>query len=84
MPCQCGYPDGMSPREETLHQDTHTGMAYLFYHIEYKPQFGKISMKTTMTAGRSALVPWKRASATMSRSQMRGGGGGGGGGGGVR
>ena len=49
MPCQCGYPDGMSPRGrmvfprappppsgkpsslwETLHQDTHTGMAYLY------------------------------------------------------
>ena len=27
MPCQCGYPD----------QDTHTGMAYLFYHIEQTP-----------------------------------------------
>ena len=51
MPCQCGYPDGMSPRGrmvfprveperklssrgETFHQDTHTGIAYLFYHIE--------------------------------------------------
>ena len=47
MPCQCGYPDGMSPLErmvlpeappsgkpsslwETFHQDTHTGMAYLY------------------------------------------------------
>ena len=64
MPCQCGYPDGMSPRGrmvfpraepegkpsslgETFHQDTHTGMAYLFYHIE-QTQFGKISMKATM------------------------------------
>ena len=31
----------------------HTGMAYLFYHIEQTP-IGNISMKTTMTAGRSA------------------------------
>ena len=47
MPCQCGYPDGMSPLgrmvfplappsgktilpRETFHQDTHTGMAYLY------------------------------------------------------
>ena len=30
MPCQCGYPDGMSPLWETIHQDTHTGMAYLY------------------------------------------------------
>ena len=47
MPCQCGYPDGMSPLGrmvfprappsgkpsslwETFHQDTHTGMAYLY------------------------------------------------------
>ena len=54
MPCQCGYPDGMSPRGrmvfpraepegnsssqgETFHQDTHTGMAYLFYYTEQTP-----------------------------------------------
>ena len=47
MPCQCGYPDGISPlgrmvflRDppsgkpsslwETFHQDTHTGMSYLY------------------------------------------------------
>ena len=43
MPCQCGYPDGMSPRgrmvfpraepkgkPSSFHQDTHTGMAYLY------------------------------------------------------
>ena len=47
IPCQCGYPDGMSPLGrmvfprapplgkpsslwETFHQDTHTGMAYLY------------------------------------------------------
>ena len=47
IPCQCGYPDGMSPPGkmvfprappsgkpsslgETFHQDTHTGMAYLY------------------------------------------------------
>ena len=47
MPCQCGYPDGMSPLGrmvflglrprgkpsslwETLNQDTHTAMAYLY------------------------------------------------------
>ena len=40
------------PPKETFHQDTHTGMAYLFYYME-KKQFGKISMKT-MTAVRSA------------------------------
>ena len=65
MPCQCGYPDGMSPRGsprgkpsslwETFHQDTHTGMAYLFI-IPNKPQFGKMSTKTTMTAGRSSEI----------------------------
>ena len=60
MPCQCGYPDGMSPRGrmvfpraelegkpssrgETFHQDTHTGMACLFYCTK-QTQFGKISM----------------------------------------
>ena len=54
MLCQCGYPDGMSPRGrmvlpralpsgkpfslwETFHQDTHTGMAYLFYYTEQTP-----------------------------------------------
>ena len=42
-----------SSRGETFHQDTHTGMAY-FFIILNKPQFGKISMKTTMTAGRSS------------------------------
>ena len=48
MPCQCGYPDGMSllwrmvfprappsgktvlPLGDIFHQDTHTGMAYLY------------------------------------------------------
>ena len=52
--------DGMSPRGrmvfsqgETFHQDTHNGMAYLFYYTKQTPM-GKISMKTTMTAGRSA------------------------------
>ena len=30
IPCQCGYPDGMSPLGETFHHDTHTGMAYLY------------------------------------------------------
>ena len=38
MPCQCGYPDGM----------------HICFIIPNKPQFGKISMETTMTAGRSS------------------------------
>ena len=38
---------------KTFHQDTHTGMAYLFYYTE-QTQFGKVSMQTTMTAGRSS------------------------------
>ena len=47
-------PEGKpSSRGETFHQDTHTGMAYLFYYTE-QTQFGEISMKTTMTAGRSS------------------------------
>ena len=50
MECLPGKPFS---RGETFHHDTHTGMAYLFYYTE-KPQFGKISMKTTMTAGRSS------------------------------
>ena len=61
MPCQCGYPDGMSPRGrmvfpraepsgkpssrgEIFHQDTHTGMAYLFYYTQ-QTEFGNISKK---------------------------------------
>ena len=43
----------LSSRGETFHQDTHTGMAYLFYYTEQTP-IGKISMKTLMTAGRSS------------------------------
>ena len=42
MPCQCGYPDGMSPPSgkpsslwETFHQGTHTGMPYL-YTVEWR------------------------------------------------
>ena len=49
---------GQSP---TFHQDTHTAMAYLFFYTEKKQQFGKISMKTTMTAGRSAGAVEKSA-----------------------
>ena len=44
MPCQCGYPDEMSPRLAW----------HICFIITNKPQFGKISMKTTMTAGRSS------------------------------
>ena len=36
---------------------------HICFIISNKPQFGKISMKTTMTAGRSAGATWKRASA---------------------
>ena len=56
MPCQCGYPDGMSPLGrmvfpwalpsekpsslwETFHQDTHTGMAYLYNNISMSKYF---------------------------------------------
>ena len=43
-------PEGKpSSQGETFHQDTHTGMVYLFYYTE-QTQFGKISM----TAGRSS------------------------------
>ena len=38
---------------KACHQDTHTGTAYLFYYTEQTP-LGKITMKTTMTAGRSS------------------------------
>ena len=62
MPCQCGYPDGMSPlgrMENHPPEGTHSiRIPTLAWHICFiisnKPQFGKISMKTTMTAGSSA------------------------------
>ena len=61
MPCQCGYPDGMSPRGRENHppEGRHSiRICTLAWHICFiipnKPQFGKISMKTTMTAGRSS------------------------------
>ena len=66
MPCQCGYPDGMSPRGRIVfprqnhpHEGRHSiRIPTLAWHICFiipnKPQFGKISMKTTMTAGRSS------------------------------
>ena len=46
---ECLPEGGWFFRGETFHQDTHAGMAYLFYYPN-KPQFGKILMKTTMTA----------------------------------
>ena len=53
MPCQCGYPDGMSP--EGRHSIRIPTLAWhICFIISNKPQFGKILMKTTMTAGRSA------------------------------
>ena len=66
MPCQCGYPDGMSPRGRMVFpRENHppegrhfiripTLAFYICFIIPNKPQFGKISMKTTMTAGRSS------------------------------
>ena len=49
MPCQCGYPDGMSPLGRMVFP-----RADICFIIPNKPQFGKISMKTTMTGGRSS------------------------------
>ena len=58
MPCQCGYPDGMSPRGMHPPERHSIRIPTLAWHICFiipnKPQFGKISMKTTMTAGRSS------------------------------
>ena len=70
MPCQCGYPDGMPPRgrivfprAEPKGKPSPSGrnsirIPTLAWHICFiipnKPQFGKISMKTTMTVGRSS------------------------------
>ena len=67
MPCQCGYPDGMSPRGRIVSapRENHppegrhsirilTLAWHICFVIPNKPQFGKISMKTTMTAGRSS------------------------------
>ena len=70
MPCQCGYPDeclpeggwfsrGRSPRENHPPEGRHSiRIPTLAWHICFiipkKNQFGKISMKTTMTAGRSS------------------------------
>ena len=72
-PCQCGYPDemsprgrmdfprsrGPSPRENHPPEGRHSiRIPTLAWHtcfiIPNKPQFGKISMKITMTAGRSS------------------------------
>ena len=47
MPCQCGDPDGMSPRGSMVFPRAP-------FIISNKPQFGKISMDSTMTAGRSS------------------------------
>ena len=53
MPCQCGYPDGMSPRGR--HSISIPTLAWhICFIIPDKPKFGKISMKTTITAGRSS------------------------------
>ena len=68
MPCRCGYPDGMSPRGRMVFpraspRENHppegrhsiripTLAWHICFIIPNKPQFGKISMKTTMTAGR--------------------------------
>ena len=59
MPCQCGYPDGMSPRGKMVPEGRHsiripTLALHICFIILNKPQFGKISMKTTITAGRSS------------------------------
>ena len=66
MPCQCGYPDGMSPRgrmvfpraepegmnpPEGRHSIRIPTLAWhICFIIPNKPQFGKISIKTTLTA----------------------------------
>ena len=55
MPCQCGYPDGMSPLGRMVFPRAIPTLAWhICFIIPNKPQFGKISMKTTMTAGRSS------------------------------
>ena len=55
MPCQCGYPDGMSPRGKTILPSGYPHWHGIFvFIILNKPQFDKISMKTTMTADRSS------------------------------
>ena len=46
--------DGMSPRGETFHQQLPTLAWHICFIIPNKSQFGKISMKSTMTAGRSS------------------------------
>ena len=51
MPCQCGYPDGMTPRGRMVFPRAAWHICFI---IPNKPQFGKISMKTTMTPGRSS------------------------------
>ena len=53
MPCQCVYPDGMSPRGRMVFPRTELAwIPTLAWHICFiitnKPQFGKISMKTTI------------------------------------
>ena len=70
MPCQCGYlmeclpeggwfSQGRSPRENHPPEGRYSiRIPTLAWHICFiisnKPQFGKISIKTTMTASRSA------------------------------
>ena len=71
MPCECGYPDGIpegrwfsrgrSPSENHPPEGRHSiRIPTLAWHICFiilnKPQFGKISMKTTITAGRTVDV----------------------------
>ena len=53
------FPRGRSPRENHPHEGRHSiRIPTLAWHICFiipnHPQFGKISMKTTMTAGRSS------------------------------
>ena len=66
MSCQCVYPDGMSPRGRMVFPRAepegkpssrgrhsfriHTLAWHICFIISNKPQFGKISMKTPMTA----------------------------------
>ena len=52
MPCQCGHPDGMSTRGRMVFPRAATLAWHICFIIPNKPQLGKISMKTTMTARR--------------------------------
>ena len=88
MPCQCGYPDGMSPRGRMVFRgrsprENHPPegrhsirIPTLAWHIRFtisnKPQFGKISMKIPMTAVTRSAGAVEKSVATMSRSQMTG------------